>query len=73
MLEELSLAIDKLEDHTILNIPLKIIFEVVNTIEAVQKLGMIDRIIGEIIKKQQDRDMSQQAQLIKAQLVEMSK
>lgn len=52
IIEGLFLSIGKLESYTMLNVPPKIISEILNTVDAVERISIqvdwIDRAIGEI-------------------------
>lgn len=66
MLKELSSIVHKVEARTMLNIPKKVISEVVNIVETAEKLRIkvdwIGKILGEIDQKERHFDLMQQAQ-----------
>lgn len=65
MLEELFLAVQKLEAHTVLNNPPKVISEVAFTVKGIERLRFkadwVKKIIGEISKKQEHHEKIQRA------------
>lgn len=73
-LKEILIALHKQDPHTLLNIPKKIIFEVTDTVEITEKLGIkVDRfnkVLDNIDKKKRHCELMQQPRVWVTRVIE---
>lgn len=77
LLEELFDADTKLKGHTALHIPPEVIYEVVDTVETRENVGVkvdwIERVVGKILKVTHNYKLIQTRNSLRAQIGEMQK